>query len=290
MQQELQTPPISYEAFAALLRKSNRRIRFANDFPAAFLTRADADDPVYGRCEAPFFETVGPLLAGDTGFTLAPHGWKYRCNLPNKSDYDLVAGWVQAQRGRLFLRSLLSCCVALDFTYKADQPLPPSVRTEICEWRNRTKFSRNESAIAELTREITAAIGGMSHYRAARFVAAVPPLRRKPFHLPSRLAADVARTLDISNLTGNFSFSGKPASESKKLPLAGKWANLDEAGLVMRAENLPQGDESVILLDDTYQSGATMHHVAMRMRKAGVSGPILGLAVVKTWRDDHNQR
>ena len=283
MPQELQTPPISREAFAALLRKSSRRIRFASNFPAAFLTRAGAD-------EAPFFETVGPLLAGDTGFTLAPHGWKYRCNLPNKSDYDLVADWVQAQRGRLFLRSALSCCVALDLNFQAGQPSPPTMRTDVGLLEYRAKFERDMSAVASLTREMAEAIKSMAHYRAARFVAAVPPLRRKSFHLPSRLAADVARTLDISNLTGNFSFSGKPASESKKLPLAGKWANLDEAGLVMRAENLPQGDESVILLDDKYQSGATMHYVAMRMRKAGVSGPILGLTAVKTWTDDDNQR
>ena len=63
---------------------------------------------------------------------------------------------------------------------------------------------------------------------------------------------------------------------------AGSWRIL--------AKKLSTRGESVILLDDKYQSGTTMHYVAMQMQAAGVDGPILGLVAVKTLRDDDNKR
>ena len=235
-------------------------------------------------------ETVAPLFAVDTGFEFTPHGNCHRCEFSDERDYQRVAAWAERQRGRLFLRSLLPCCVALDFTFEADQPSPPKQYTEIGQWERDAKWQQKKSAISTLVEEIAATVKEMPHYRDARFIAAVPPLRDKPFHLPSRLAAGVAKMRKMTDLTGNFDVSGPPVPALKGLRLAEKWGKLDEAKLAMQEENWPQGGESVILLDDKYQSGVTMHHVAMRMQEAGVSGPILGLAVVKTWRDDDNQR
>ena len=288
MPHNLKTKTIGKDAFAQL-SSGARRVRFADNFPRPFLTPASPDSR-HGWCESPFLETIAPLFTAGTGLEFKPHAHRYRCEFRDEREFERVADWVKAQRGRLFLRSLLPCCVALDLNFRAEQPSPPTERTKIGQWEHDAKWHGNERAIFALAREIAAAVGEMPHYRDARFIAAVPPLRRKPFHLPSRLAGDAAKMRKMFDLTRNFQISGAPAPELKGLRLAEKWDKLDRAKLTLRAENLPRGGENVILLDDKYQSGVTMHHVAMRMQEAGVSGPILGLAVVKTWHDDDNRR
>lgn len=286
MSHELEVRAIDRDAFAKLRRFDRRRMRIANDFPRPFLAQESANAPLCGWCEAPFLETVAPLFTADTGLEFRLRGNRYRCELRSESDYKRAADWAKAQHKRLFLRSLLPCCVALDLNFKADQR--PPEHTDIGGWERDAKRGKSPSAISNLVRAIASVIGKMPHYRGARFIAAVPPFRRKPFHLPSRLAAEVAQARKMTDLTPDFSRSAD-APELKGLRLGEKWSKLDKVGLTLAAKNLPQGGESVILLDDKYQSGTTMHYVAMRMQKAGVSGPILGLTAVKTWKDDDNQ-
>ena len=105
------------------------------------------------------------------------------------------------------------------------------------------------------------------------------------------MSGRVADALEIIDLTDNFSRLGE-APAIKNMAETDKWDGLEKAELTLASgpKNLPKKGESVILLDDKYQSGTTMHYVAMQMQAAGIDGPILGLVAVKTLRDDDNKR
>ena len=285
MSQELKVNAVTKDEFMALQVRSPRRMRLAS---SRFLTRNEEGNPWHGKCTAPFTETVGPLFKGRTGITLehTKHGLVPFCSVRSKSEFDRIESWVRAQGSRVFLRTLMPCCVALDLPRQK----PRGPRTMVGELEYRAKRG-DEQAETRLGEMLTRAIQDMPIYSDARFIAAVPPLREKSRGLASRLARDAALSLGIVDLTENFFRHGE-APAIKGMAEEDKWDGAEKAELVLSAhpKKLPKEAESVILLDDKYQSGTTMHYVAMRMQAAGIKGPILGLVAVKTLRDDDNKR
>ena len=283
MSQGLKTKIMTKNEFMALQLRNPRRVQVAY---SRFLTR-EKKERWCGKCSAQFSETVGPLFKAGTGLSLFSNQYGVFRSIQSEEEYERVQKWVKEQKTRVFLRTLLPCCVALDIL--RESPDAPH-RTKIGELEYLAK-RRDEKAEAKLGEMLANSINSMPIYSDARFVAAVPPLRDGSFGLASRLSGRVADALEIIDLTDNFSRLGE-APAIKNMAEMDKWDGLEKAELTLASgpKNLPKKGESVILLDDKYQSGTTMHYVAMQMQAAGVDGPILGLVAVKTLRDDDNKR
>ena len=284
MSQELKVNAVTKDEFMALQVRSPRRMRLAS---SRFLTRGKEGNSWHGKCSAQFVETLGPLFQAGTSLRLTQNQYGAFRSVQSEEEFNRIESWVQAQGSRVFLRPLLPCCVALDLLREAPNN---KFRTKSGELEYRAKRG-DEQAETRLGEMLTRAIQDMPIYSDARFIAAVPPLREKSRGLASRLARDAALSLGIVDLTENFFRHGE-APAIKGMAEEDKWDGAEKAELVLSAhpKKLPKEAESVILLDDKYQSGTTMHYVAMRMQAAGIKGPILGLVAVKTLRDDDNKR
>ena len=283
MSQKLKTKAVTKDEFMALQVRNPRRMQLAS---SRFLTREEGK-PWYGKCSAQFSETVGLLFKAGTGLSLRLNEFGVFYPIKSEEKFKLIQKWVKEQETRVFLRTLLPCCVALDLLRTSPAA---SARTKIGELEYHAK-RRNEKAEAKLGETLARSINSMPIYSDARFIAAVPPLRDKSSGLASRLSGRVASALEIIDLTDNFSRLGE-APAIKNMAETDKWDGLEKAELTLASgpKNLPKKGESVILLDDKYQSGTTMHYVAMQMQAAGVDGPILGLVAVKTLSDSDNKR
>ena len=84
-------------------------------------------------------------------------------------------------------------------------------------------------------------------------------------------------------MTAHLSWNG-PKGKIKELGVDQKWEALEKVGLTVG--NAVAG-KNLLLLDDMYQSGATAHFVASRLRAIGANEIHL-LAVSKGKRDTDN--
>ena len=276
-------PPVNKEAFVGLQGERYRRMCLANGFPWRFLQRSRGASWV-GKCSAPFMATVGPLFELGTGYSLDTnqHG-VFRC-VRSEKEFREIEAWVKAQGARVFMRSLLRCCVASDFTFEK----PGGSRTRIGDLEYCAKRGDRRKGVI-LAKHLADSIKDMPCYKDARYIAAVPPLREQSFGLAARLAGHIAEDSRLIDLTARF-FRRSDAPAVKGLAEGDKWDALEGSQLSLNLERpLSVRGDAVILLDDKYQSGATMHYVAMRMQEAGIDGDILGLAAVKTLGDGDNQ-
>ena len=83
--------------------------------------------------------------------------------------------------------------------------------------------------------------------------------------------------------------SGKWAKEKPQLKETSekkKWLALESAELSFSAEEM--GGKKFLLIDDLYQSGATMNFVAGKLKEAGANR-VFGLSLVKSLRDSDNK-
>lgn len=105
--------------------------------------------------------------------------------------------------------------------------------------------------------------------------------------MTQELAEQVAQQRSIDNLSAYIRFTNKQ-KQLKSATIREKWDILARSGLEVSRHLVSRaGDSPVILLDDLYQSGTTIHYTAMKLQEAGLQH-ILGLALVKSRRDDHN--
>ena len=251
---------------------------------AHFLMRDDGQGRWVGKCVAPFAESVGLLFKQGTGFQLVPSYDNVFCSVQSEKDFGEIEDWVKAQGTRVFIRTLLPCCVALDFNFKElDGP-----RTRIGDLEYCAKHGDRRKGVI-LAKHLADSIKDMPCYKDARYIAAVPRLREQSYGLATRLARRIAEDSGLTDLTARFSCEND-VPEVKGLAEGDKWDALEGSQLSLNLERPLSGrGEAVILLDDKYQSGTTMHYVAMRMQEAGIDGDIFGLVAVKTMRDGDNQ-
>jgi hypothetical protein len=160
----------------------------------------------------------------------------------------------------------------------------PDGHTITGDHERRAKLNGDPEAITQLVGAMCATVRDLPYYKAVRHVAGVPAPPGKPHHLPAILAARIAATLGLRDLTPLFTFDG-PKDSIKALPIQQKWAAWQRSGLRL-IEQL-KWRPAVLLVDDKYQSGTTLNFVASRLREAG-AGSIYGLCAVKTWRDTDN--
>lgn len=145
------------------------------------------------------------------------------------------------------------------------------------------KYKRDQDAVIALSEIVADFVKQMPFYGSADIITAVPPREGKEFDLPTRLAQRVAKKLDAK-----YCPAGKWLGEKgqlKAVPMDAKWDLLEAANFAPNSAQL--GGKRVILIDDLYQSGCTLHFVGSKLRLSGAKR-IFGLSLVKSWRDTDN--
>jgi predicted amidophosphoribosyltransferase len=185
----------------------------------------------------------------------------------------------------------LDFCIALD----SNRPAPERDRTELGEWEYRAKYGGDTEALRGLAKELCRAIRMLPPARLPkpRLLTYVPPEPGKGFDLAAELAKAVVRDAPTT-----FWGVGDPLmvpaltadkKSAKNLTVAQKIAQWDK---IIKAEGIRLSrsvkDCTVIVVDDLYQSGATLWSMAkyLKSRKAAF---VVALACVKSLRDTDNQ-
>jgi predicted amidophosphoribosyltransferase len=179
----------------------------------------------------------------------------------------------------VFIRSALTTAVAVCEHYKdADH------RSGIGALEHAAKYGGSNSAkqkLAEILQDVARRL-----YREDQIdvVASVPPSTAGAVGLPQFLASELGARMSVSDVTGAIKWNG-PKPSLKELSVDEKWAALERVGTSIERSAV-QG-KSVLLVDDMYQSGTTVHFVGAALRAAGAND-IHVLAVSKGRRDTDN--
>lgn len=197
------------------------------------------------------------------------------------NDIEQIEAWEARQGTRVFIRNLLNSTTALDLNFIDNAS---GARTHVGNLETQAKHSQNAEAIEELTVLLTELVDDVSYLGDCDAIVGIPPAPNKIFDLPTVLASKLAKATDKHDLSSCAMFTGEKQS-LKDLAVAEKWSGWNVSGLCY-ADTVMEG-RRIMLLDDKYQSGATMHFVASRLFAAGAT-EVHGLAVVKTLRDTDN--
>jgi adenine/guanine phosphoribosyltransferase-like PRPP-binding protein len=269
-------PPITLARFQAARNGGAKRICFSSTHRTAL--KPDRNGRIAGYLNLPFVESIGKFLPWD----LFPnkkgmHGGYYR-SIIEKSEYDEIEGWIQEHGGLVFIKSALNSAVATCEHYT------DSGRSKIGELEREAKYDGSVTARNKLVQIFIAVFDKLYRAKKIDAVVSVPPSTAGSTSLPNRLAAELAKHAGLPDLTGSIAWSRvKPSI--KELPVDQKWAALEQVGLTIHGGFEGQ---NVLLIDDMYQSGATVHFVASALRDAGADD-IHMLAVSKGRRDTDNQ-
>lgn len=216
----------------------------------------------------------------DRGFTFIKDG--------SEEALEKVRDWLRLVGSYVAIRDCLALSFALD--YDREEGNPDKLQTKVGALRSRAKpydsvpTADTYRAADELVKECLDFLGKMTCYNMATCVVGMPPSRPdKPFDLPKHIADGIAKGLGISDLTHTV----KTLKERPKIqnePLGRKLESI-EGTISVDPQFLK--DQTVLLIDDLYQSGVSTNYVAMLMLEAGAK-KVFGLACEKTCRNDDN--
>ena len=267
---------ISPDRIAAVPRP--RRICFASTHRNA-LVRTDHGTHV-GKFSVPFRESFYPIFYELTGIELVEsrNSRKYWRFLTDEDEYQKIERFIREERSTVFLRDTLGLSVALSEYMDAERK-----RTEVGELEYRAKYLGDLKCTGQLACHCLAAVDRLPFYRQSRVLCAVPPSDNSSASLQRRIATIVTARAGIRDVSASLAWRNtKP--ELKRVPLEQKWERLQNTGLSV---DLELDGESVILLDDLYQSGITIQYVGRKLLDAGAS-VIYGLTLVKSRGDADN--
>lgn len=269
---------ITFENFIAMLQDGQtHRKQFS---PERSGIQEGKGSPTFS---VPFDKGLLELFRSGTGkqLTWGERFKQYYCFLRTQQDIDQARAWVQQQGNKVFIRNLLSSTTALDFNFVVGNALS---KTDCGELEEAAKHHQHNESISRLVKMMADTRASSPYLSRSHIVCGVPAHPSKNFDLPSTLSDHLSRVVGLTDITPYFSFMNQKAS-AKDVPLSQKWGVWESTGLQYSGPSL--ADRDVILIDDKYQSGTTMHFVASKLLQANVRH-VHGLVAVKTLRDSDN--
>lgn len=270
--------PIDSAAFEGLADQRPRRVCFGSTHANA-LKRSEGKFPFI--LTLPFRDTIGPLLGEDLALGLYPSKFDTRvwCGFASEEETAPLRSWIGKHKGEIFIRDLLDLSTALGLN------MDENGYTPLGDLEHQAKYEESKPAIRMLSEGIAGFINHHSLYGLAEVICAVPPRPTKTFDLPTELARQVSERVEMPVVQSGQWANAKP--HMKEVAACAKWDALEQAGLSFDPAEV--AGKKVVLLDDLYQSGATMNFVAGKLKEAGATR-IFGLSVVKSRRDTDNMR
>lgn len=237
----------------------------------------------------------------------APNGWKANIkgnlkqlwippNRLNQTETQKIEQWIERfkryvviGRSETTQRNFqyeLDFCLALDFGFTSANG--DGDRTAIGEAEYRLKYQNDDEQIPFLAKELCIAIGDLG-ISVGSFQAPVVthiPAASETRCVARDLAQAVAQKLRIRFASSDLTCPKpglKGSSVDEKIPT---WKELYEDGCVDFPTDIE--GKTVIVVDDLYQSGATMWMFAQFLKKQGAR-VVIGLPCVKSMRDTDNR-
>lgn len=269
-------PPITLEGFKSLRLKQPKRICFGSTHKNA-LKQNDYGDWA-GSFFVPFTESIAVLMPWQLFPNSGAHGG-YRRGIKGADEFNEVRCWIEAHDDLVFIRSLFNTAVAACEHYVSN-----TMRSPIGELEQRAKYAGDLRARVQLSAVMKHAFDRLHNARGLSAILSVPPSNVGQASLPNLLAAQLSANVGIPDLTSELAWNGLKGS-IKEMGVDEKWGALEAVGLTVG--NAVAGKD-LLLIDDMYQSGATAHFVASRLRSAGANEIHL-LAVSKGRRDTDNK-
>lgn len=213
------------------------------------------------------------------------------------SEKEEITSWVERYQkyvllneGRLgkHFSSELDFCMALDFNYTVNKD-EKRVHTPVGELVYKIKYQhKNGSDLINLVKMVEAGISDLptqAFTPESIIVTCVPgeSEEKLPYKIVTALGASKkweCRPCTIKKGT-------KP--KSKELPLKDKIEQYEKFYASMAAMGNALKGKNIIIVDDLYQSGATLWSYAKYLKAQGANATI-GLACEKSWHDDDNKQ
>ncbi len=189
--------------------------------------------------------------------------------------------WVKAVGDHVAIRDCLSVSFALDYRMEGGDPQKSkTVVGDLCRkakpYEGNPNYDRD--AARKLAKVCLEFLQKVNCYDSANCVVAMPPSRpSKPFDLPRYLAGKVAAEFKKEDLRDAVK-TRKARGQLKATPVDEKLNQLK--GTIEIDGNALKG-KSVLIIDDLYQSGASVNYLGMLLLEAGAK-TVLSLACEKT--------
>ncbi|HET7575122.1 MAG TPA: hypothetical protein VFK19_00995 [Sphingomicrobium sp.] len=267
---DLLNSKITKKRFDELTAKTPKRICFGSTHQKAL--KSAPSGPV-GYFNVPFTETIGTLFP----WRIFSNKYGYSRTIKTATEFDEVSAWIDANRDVVFIRSLLDSCVATCEHQTDDH------RSEVGELEYRAKWRDDEEAIVRLATILVETFQRLLSNARIDAVTAIPSSTPGKKSVPCKLAEALATELGIENITERVFWAGKKDTIKDK-GASEKWAILDQVGMTV---DVDLKGRRVLIIDDMYQSGATVHFVASKLQEAGAS-TLHCLAVSKSRGDKDN--
>jgi len=170
----------------------------------------------------------------------------------------------------------LDQCFALDFNLE-----DPETYTGAGSLEYQAKYNEDRKSADKLAELLATVCSLHPNLRNVDHITAVPGNPGKSFHLPDILVKKMGKHLerDVGLNLGKT----KKTPQLKNLSFADKVKALK--GVYSLGEDVQ--DQTILLIDDLYQSGTTMWTLAKFLKENGAES-VYGLACVKSWRDSDN--
>lgn len=266
--------PITVERFRELRTAQPRRLCFG----ATRKLSRGTSGPAIGFLNLNFSETIEVLLPWDLQRYDGKFGRQYRRVIRSENEFGEIEEWIDENSEIVFIRSLLTTCIAASVHQSA-----PGQHTIVGDLERRAKYESDQGARSELLDRLEAVYRRLLGDLGIDAICSVPPSKPESFCLPAWLAAGLSDRLGIEDLTPSLNWAGSKPS-MKEVDVDQKWAALDAVGLTI---GVSVEGRRILVLDDLFQSGATVHFVASKLQSAGAS-ELHCLAVVKALSDTDN--
>jgi predicted amidophosphoribosyltransferase len=171
---------------------------------------------------------------------------------------------------------------ALNQTFALDfHTLPFQGRTAVGQVVYEAKYQKDTDAAAELVQRLTDFIKRHPAYHTADMLIAVPPSHPGKWSLANLLVGQLTSLVNIRDGSA-YVRKTRPTFPMKDIETEEeKFDNIRNAFEVTDTQRIR--GKGVILLDDIYHSGATLHELGTTLQKWGAT--VYGLVATKTWRD-----
>jgi adenine/guanine phosphoribosyltransferase-like PRPP-binding protein len=221
----------------------------------------------------PFSESIRELFPWD----IFKNKFGYSRTIKTEAEFDEIASWIDANRETVFIRSLLDSCIA------ACEHQDDEGRSEIGQLEYRAKWRDDADAVGRLAAILAEVARRLHGTTGITAICAIPSSKAGKQSLPCKLAAALAAELGLGDISPRLHWD-REKDTIKDKQASEKWALLEDVGLTVDGD---LNGQSVLMIDDMYQSGATVHFVASKIQEAG-AGSIHCLAVSKSRGDKDN--
>jgi predicted amidophosphoribosyltransferase len=270
-------PPITVEQFLALRQKQPKRVCFGSTHKNAL--KANSNGKGAGFFNVPFAETISGIFPWDIFPNKKGQFGGYFRGVSDDAEFAEIGAWLERHADVVFIRSLFATAIATCEHYGVGNS-----RSAIGELEKCAKFDGDINAKTQLVAILKRAFDRLHHSRGISALVSVPASVNGRQSLPNHLASRLSAELGLPDLTASLRWDG-PKGQIKELGVQEKWAALEKVGLSVDGT---VAGKNLLLIDDMYQSGATAHFVASRLRAVGANDLHL-LVVSKGKRDTDNK-